>query len=336
MMIGPFCKIFVFLIAALFFLPGYPIHAQIPLRVNIFSVNNGKGLEASRQILKKALQDIGHNVFEKSFNEMPKLNESCVDINIFFERLNPKWYSYANLNWFVPNPECYVQDPAFLDAIDLILCRTHEVERIFKSKDKKTYFLGFTSQDCFRNFIEKDFSVCLHLAGGSPCKGTGAIVEAWHNQMLMPNLVLVVHNSAPLLNQDNVQWISKKIPVKVLRYFQNHCGIHLCPSQVEGFGHYLMEAMSANAVVITTDAPPMNEFITDVRCLVPYQYTAPVSLGILYFIDPKQFKNTLISLMALPEDELKKIGENNRSMYLQKTQEFYENLKSLMQTLGRE
>ncbi|MES2199112.1 MAG: glycosyltransferase [Chlamydiota bacterium] len=63
-----------------------------------------------------------------------------------------------------------------------------------------------------------------------------------------------------------------------LRKIQNKTGIHLCPSEVEGFGHCIFEALSTGAVVITTDAPPMNEFIKDPRCLVPFSHSAPTHL----------------------------------------------------------
>ncbi|EQD67759.1 glycosyltransferase, partial [mine drainage metagenome] len=43
-----------------------------------------------------------------------------------------------------------------------------------------------------------------------------------------------------------------------LQRLQNAHWFHLCPSETEGYGHYLVEAMGIGAVVLTTDAAPMN------------------------------------------------------------------------------
>jgi glycosyltransferase involved in cell wall biosynthesis len=120
----------------------------------------------------------------------------------------------------------------------------------------------------------------------------------------------------------------QRVPTDELRYFQNSLGIHVCPSEVEGYGHYIMEAMSAKAVVITTNAAPMNEFIKDNRCLVPYFKKFPCALGIRYFVEPEKLREVVQNISLLSEEELREIGEKNRD--LKKTEEFYVNLKNLL------
>lgn len=327
----------IYWILALFIFSFSQIQAQAirPLTINVFSANNGVGLEAHRKLIRKELESLGHIVKDREYNESPTGLDFVrkADINIFMEVICPQWVKCAKLNWLVPHPEWYVQDLSLLNQIDLILCFTHEAERIFQEMGKTTYFSGFTSFDCYHSGVEKDFSHYLHAAGKSGMKGTLAIADAWKYNRSLPQLTLISQYPYHPFFQENLEWITTSIPVNRLRQLQNNCGIHLCPSETEGFGHYIMEAMSAGAVIITTDAPPMNEFITDKRCLVPYQRTDQCYLATRYFITPEDLEKTIVNLRALPESELKEIGENNRRMYLQKTQEFQSNLKKLLNQL---
>lgn len=326
------------LLAFLFFSQLELIHAQTSnsLKINIFAPENGCGLEVHKKILKKALEELGHDVREKDWKGAVKKNkEPKVDINIFCEFIDERWFNCAKENWFISDPEWYIQDISALERIDLVVCFTHEAERIFQALGKKTYYTGFTSFDCYDSNVKKDFSSFFHLAGASSMKGTHAIIDTWKNNPIFPRIIIIKHNDPQPLKQNNFRWIDKRIPVDLLRNFQNHNAIHLCPSETEGFGHYIMEGMSTGAVIITTDAPPMNEFITDSRCLVPYDHSGQHSLATRYYIRSDQLETTLQNIMALPIDELKKIGEHNRAAYLQKTEEFRKNFKNLMETETR-
>lgn len=299
--------------------------------VQIFSVNNGKGLETSRLILKEELQKLGHQIIERNLFERPPNTPCEADINIYFEVINTGWINSAKQNWFIPNPECYSQSMAQLEHIDLVVCRTRDSERIFQELGKKTFYLGFTSLDCHSD-TAKDYSLCIHVAGGSPFKGTHNVIKAWEqNPDEMPFLVLIERIGLKLNPQHNINKLSYKLSLDHYRALQNRCGVHICASETEGFGHYLMEAMSTSAVVITTDAPPMNEFITDKRCLVPVNGQATCNLGMRYSYDPLLLETTIKNIMSLSQDELKIIGNQNRVAYLERTQHFQDNLKILMQ-----
>ncbi len=311
----------------------YAKDTQKPLVINVFAENNGKGLQNGRTIFRKALEDLGHVVFERERSDALDHNPHKVDINIFFETINQKWLDQATYNWFIPNPEWCSAKSKDLKKIDLIVCRTHESERIFQALGKKTFYLGFTSRDCLQTNIDKNFSSCIHLVGGSQYKGTSCVLAAWDGCLSMPALTVIIHDPdiAKPLVQENINWIPRKIPFDDLRILHNSCGIHVCVSEVEGYGHYIAEAMSTEAVVITTDAPPMNEFITDKRCLISYTESAPVRLGTKYKADPIELREKILYLQNLPREEFIEIGKNNRKMYLQNQQNFYKNLEILME-----
>lgn len=297
------------------------------LKINLIYQSNGKGLDTDQKILKEALEQMNFSVTIVSLKETKWTH---AHINIFIENLVPAKFSWADQNWFIPNPEWYIHHIQLLDNIDLILCRTREVERIFQSMKKQTYYLGFTSPDCYQPEIEKNYFHFLHLAGGSPLKGTAALQKIWTSQPSLPLLTVTNFLNNFISQQSNLEWMHYRLPEFQLRLLQNQCGIHLCPSEAEGFGHYIMEGMSVGAAIITTDAPPMNEFITDPRCLVPCYKTDTLFLATRYFVDPQQLQNKIESLLNLPPEELRRIGLNNRLIYLQKTEEFYERLKELM------
>jgi glycosyltransferase involved in cell wall biosynthesis len=297
------------------------------LKINIITQSNGKGLSTDQKVLKEALEQLDCIVTILDISEA-KWNRA--HINIFIQALAYEKFPMAQQNWFIPNPEWYEQPISFLDHIDLILCRTREVERIFREMNKQIYYLGFKSPDCYREEIPKNYRHFLHLAGGSQLKGTKTIRNIWFNRPTFP-LLTVIDFLTPFTSiSPHLEWFSIRIPEDKLRNLQNQCGIHLCPSQTEGFGHYIMEAMSACAVVVTTDAPPMNEFIKDPRCLVSYIKTSPINLATSYEVDPKQLESKIEYLLSLPNQELEAISEQNRSIYLQKQQEFYERLEELI------
>lgn len=297
------------------------------LNIHIFCQPHG-GLGRDCQILKQALERFECNV--ECFSGEDAGQAGSADINIFCESLYPQCYSKAKLNWFIPNPEWYRHDLSFLEGVDLVLCRTHEVQRIFNRLQKATYFLGFTSFDHYDSTIEKNYECCLHLAGASWQKGTFPLLHAWERHPEFGHLTIIKFPEPNRSVPDNVSWINYWLPEEQLRRLQNACGIHLCLSESEGYGHYIAEAMAAGAVVITTDAPPMNEFITDSRCLVPYSCWRIQKLGVNYYLNVADIEARLKQVFELPEEQLRQIGRGNRRRFLKMKQSFLKNLEILL------
>ncbi|MBA3721883.1 MAG: glycosyltransferase [Parachlamydiaceae bacterium] len=300
------------------------------LTFNVISEMNGVGLEVDQKIMANALQSLGHRI--QCIDIGKKQIPPKADINIFFQRFRPEWLLTAHQNWLIPNPEWYMQGAKDLDDIDLILCRTKEVKRIFSKYSENIYYLGFTSIDCYKHNLGKDFHTILHLAGQSAQKGTTSIVDVWRSNPQFPLLNVIQKVNSVQINQSNYYLIPNRVDLETLRTYQNTCGIHLCPSETEGFGHYLVEAMSSGAVVVTTNAPPMNEFITDPRCLVNYNKTQNQRFGINYYVDPKDLEKVINNLLKMTNEELRFIGQNNRKAFLQNQKMFHKRLKLLLQS----
>lgn len=299
------------------------------LKINIFSQKNGKGLERDAKILYQAIKALHHSCQVYDFYTNNKSVKSA-DINIFFQLPISNLFSKAEQNWLIPNPEWYTQDIALLSRLDLIVCRTYESQRIFNALNCPTFYLGFTSIDRYDPAVVRYRKQPLHVAGGSFQKGTPIIFEIWRRRNDFPILYLV-KSTKGIPNLQNIEGSNKYIPDDTLRDLQNESGIHLCPSETEGFGHYIMEAMSTKAVVITTDAPPMNEFIQDPRCLAAYASQKMQRLGVNYYVDADSLEKTIEKILSLSDEELDEIGERNREAYLQRTREFEENLQNLLE-----
>ncbi len=300
-----------------------PLYA---LKINIISWTNGVGLEQDIDILYKELTKLGHQVdFIHFYDFDPKPK---ADINIFVELVEELHFELASKNYLIPNPEWFTKEP-LIPKFDLILCKTKEAMRLFQPLNPHVVYLGFTSKDCFYENIQKDYRSPLHLAGHSIQKGTDGLLALWRTNPKLPLLHLLKHREPFYPGIANVEQFTEYLPLSELRYLQNRNALHLCPSETEGFGHYIVEALSTGAVVVTTNAPPMNEFVSDPRCLVNYNTTWQQNLATNYYFDPESLRATLTNLLNLPDEELQKIGRQNRQKYLEIDRSFKQRIAEI-------
>mgnify|MGYP005990259151 CR=1 FL=1 len=300
---------------------------------NLIARTNGVGLDQDVNLVKGALEGLGHQVSvshcraRKSWqNWLPTKRE--FDANIFMERVFPAWIPTAKCNYLIPNQERFPQRHlGRLAKIDKVLCKTRHAEAIFAAH-ASTGFIGFTSPDRSQAEIEPDYSKFLHLAGKSTLKGTETILEVWSKHPEWPILTLIQHaENAPSDLPANIRLISDYLSDDELQTMLNQHGVHLCPSRSEGWGHYVVEAMSCRAVVLTTDAPPMNELVDDTRgILVPFSDQEPRHLGTNFFVDPPHLEQAIEKLIAMPSEEKEQLAAAGRSWFEDNNRGFAERL----------
>jgi hypothetical protein len=257
------------------------------------------------------------------------------DINIFLELVDSRWFNKARLNIFIPNQEWFSSlKKSFIKSFDLVLCKTHYSNGIFKKLGASSEYMSFTGSDRFRSQISKDYRQCLHLAGGSKLKGTYSVLELWNRHPEWPNLHVIQHprGAFDIELPGNVTYTKKKLDLESLITIQNTAGIHVCPSEAEGFGHVLIEAMSSAAVTVTTDAPPMNELVTSERgLLVPFSKAEAFGLGSKYYVDNEKLEEKLELLFNTDIRACQEIGERARDWYLKNDIFFKENFLQLIE-----
>lgn len=167
----------------------------------------------------------------------------------------------------VPNPEWFWDRDAWvLPLMDVVLCKTRHAVPIFAAAGCVAEYVGFTSKDCHTPGIRPDRSRWLHVASTGHQKGTDEIVAVWHRHPDWPHLtVLAAKRAAPIAPAPNLRVVKEWLDEAELRSVMQRCGVHLCPSNAEGFGHTIVEAMSCGVLVLTTNFEPMNELVDESR-----------------------------------------------------------------------
>ena len=238
---------------------------------------------------------------------------------VFLGRIRGRWLRSGARYVLIPNPERFPKRQlALLSRIDHVLCKTRSTAEVFEKHHHSVHHVGFTSVDRRLPDVAPDYGRFLHLAGGSSLKGTEDLLNVWSRHPEWPTLTVVSHRrrTTPDRVFANVDWIDRYLPDDELRQLQNRCGIHLCPSRSEGWGHYIVEAMSCGAVTLTTDAPPMNELVAQDRgVLVPVARSEPRKLGTDYFVDPEALEAAIEGLIRSSPNELAVLGRRAREWY---------------------
>jgi Glycosyl transferases group 1 len=307
--------------------------------VNLLGWDNGVGLSRDIKLLAEVLADAGSEVtltlFERNrAKSLGRANYMRVrrivdwmqgkvptprfDMNIMIEHLRPHYFGLARQNLFIPNPEWFPQRKvASLRAVDTVLCKTAHARTIFDKLGCHTELVGFTNQERFMEQVPRERAF-FHLAGRSKTKGTQRLLELWHRHPEWPTLTVVQHADRVSMQctAANVRHLVGYLGENELRELQNAHLFHICPSETEGFGHYLCEALCVGAVTLTLNAAPMNEFVnTQSGILVDYADTGTQGLVTTYMFDERAMERAVERAIGMEAREIEAMGSNARAWY---------------------
>jgi hypothetical protein len=296
--------------------------------VSLISYDNGIGLSTDLSLMTSLLSD-EFDVRSVFWREpvMPP-----VDVGIFLELWSPQLQRYArrtvgifNLEWFMPSWRAY------LPTLHQLWAKSAEAHAWYQSWQVRTSTLtGFLGKDLHDPRVPRRVA-CLHLRGHSSLKGTDTVLEAWRRDPDLPPLTIV--SAVPLLAPPNVK-VLPYLPADELARLMNACLIHVCPSQSEGWGHYIAEALSVGAIVVTTDASPMNEHVRPGwGYLIPSTPGATHNLAPLHEVDPEDLAVAVAMAAALPPDRRRKMGQAARDHFLTRNRRFAETALPLLRSL---
>lgn len=315
--------------------------------INLIARDNGAGLSRDLRLLARLLADAGHDVTITGLGHRGRLGNRLrrlharlrrllrgwfaghfnarYDINLMLEHVRPEMFDQAHANVLVPNPEWFHAEwlPQ-LAGFERVLAKTHHAERLFGALGCRTAFIGFTGEDCLLADVPREASF-FHGPGRSGNKGTLPLLELWAKHPEWPRLTVVWRRKRVELPPlpANVTLIQDFLTEAELRRLQNASAFHLCPSQTEGYGHSIAESLSVGAVVITTDAEPMNELVTPERgVLVAAHAQGKQELATLYDFDPAAMEAAVARCLAMSPQERQRLGDAARTWFLGNRREF--------------
>lgn len=308
--------------------------------IAIVGCHNQYGLTRDADILRQGLEATGIRaaVFDRRKRAwMDRLRRRKVtDLVVHLERVHPAWLGAANRHVLIPNQERFPRRHlGRLQRVDRVLAKTQHAQEIFAGLGVDSTCLGFTSPDCYDPSVPRDWNRFFHLAGGNTLKGTEDILALWSAHPEWPELVLVQKlANAPESVPPNVTLCCGYLDDNELKRLQNACGVHLCPSRSEGWGHNIVEAMSCGAVVVTTDAPPMNEHVTaDCGVLVPASRSKPRHLGRKFFVDPRALETAVARWVGESPEAAQSLGIKARERFEELNRGFAAKLYAVFETV---
>lgn len=271
----------------------------------LISKLNGWGLTKDVHLVSEILTRAGMKVSFKQWDE-PKSNQNY-DLNIHLELVGSHHFRNARKNILIPNPEWFL--PVWVNSkgrFNATLVKTHHAVHTFNYLGfKNVQNVGFSTKDIYQPIPRQpEF---IHMAGNSRFKGTIAVIEAWNRNPKWPTIHIFnsFQDLTPLIKGKNIRY--KFGYMNDLTHLQNECLYHVQPSESEGYGHVLYESLAVGSVLITTDAPPMNEITNAVKS--PAKRGLSYNYAWLYHVTELEKVIREVLKMKPPKlDELSRLG----------------------------
>lgn len=313
--------------------------------LRVVTRDNGAGLSRDLLIVADALRSehtvstvgVGShhllNQLQHGWEQATQRFRNPFDVQLSLERIYPQLLGRAHRNLLMPNPEWFA--PEWIDQLprfDQVLCKTRHAQALFSALGCDTCYTGFSSVDRLLSKVPRQRAF-LHLAGRSSAKGTAVVLEAWHQHPEWPLLTIVQSARKAPANQmaSNVRVLAGYLDDRELQWLQNAHRFHVCPSEAEGFGHSIAEALSVGAVVLTTDAAPMNELV-DADCGVLLDSTpgAPMGLVHRHRVSAAAIEAAVEQALTLDAFELARRAHAARARFLSRRAQFQLQLRTAL------
>lgn len=243
------------------------------MKVNLISNHRpNTGLTQDVNIMRGILSAVFEKDVEVTLVQFVQPQCSEADVNIFFEVVNPSLFPFAAKNIWIPNHEStYTSWLPYLDMVNEIWVKTHEAERIFKDlTPTHVRYIGWTSINK-QTPSKKNYYKALVPIGKNINRDIDTLLSAYvYTKRMNPSLY------ARIPDLHIVSWrpvdVPEQIKERVILYNRilsqdeydellNECGLCICLSKAEGFGHAVNEAMASGCNLLLSNISP---FVDDI------------------------------------------------------------------------
>ena len=179
----------------------------------------------------------------------------------------------------------------------------------------------------------------LHRAGNSLLRGTGVLLKTWAAHPEWPMLSVMVsrrlkssvcekafvngENGIP----NNITFLQGCWNDEEFATLMRSADVHIHPTETEGYGLTLSEALGYGCLVMATDAEPMNELVSSERgILFACTYKGKYNLGNLYRVSPESIVRAVEVMQAITSVRQDQLRKNARLWFLGNRREFEERL----------
>ncbi|KAJ1538707.1 hypothetical protein HK405_013551, partial [Cladochytrium tenue] len=243
-------------------------------------------------------QFMGSEVYEEKLRRCPDsiYLHGEYPINLLFE--GTKETKPAARNFWMPNLEqIKIEQAPLVNLTHTFLAKTRvtakaltDYMRLNEIYGPAVRFMYHSTPDPMTQLVGKsvqmDYTKFFHGYGHSGRKQTRQLIECWLEHPEFPTLTVVgntppedlirEHSDAlrrlasahPNQNYTDDRFppnlvVSSSLDPDTFLATAASSGVHLCPSLMEGYGHYINVARALGALPITSAHPPMSEFVTD-------------------------------------------------------------------------
>ena len=283
------------------------------MRVNIIG-NHKKNTGVSQDV------HILHGMIVHALGEdtqirhVPHYYPQCpqAEVNFFIEVINPALFMFAKKNIWIPNPEWTYQTwEPYARMVDEIWVKTREAEKIFGEWSSNVRYVGWSSIDKVMP-DKKNYWKAIVPVGTNIWRNPRPIIQAYmwiqkNDKGLYTGLpeLHIVHSPEhvplpPIPDEvkDKIVLHSEVMKEKDYDALLQECGLCICFSAAEGFGHAVNEAMSAGCVMMLSPLDAFMEVTHNEKVLWVSELKRtphPQCLGDLYDVEQKSIYESLIA-----------------------------------------